>query len=330
MGTIVRGACPLDCPDTCSWLVEVEDGRAVGLRGDRSHPFTHGALCPKVNRYLDAVNGPGRVHPIRCAGSARRARARSRRSAGTRRSTRRAGGLRAAIDAHGPESVLPYYFAGTEGMVQGWIMGPRLFAALGASRLETTICTAAGRARREATYGGQVGIDPEALRVAQIVILWGANLLSTGMHIVELRLAAQRRGAHVVGIDPLRTDHGRALRRAPRPAPGTDAALALGLMRVSATRAGRLRVARALHRRLARVRGRLDEWPVERAAAICGLAGRRHRRARRAVRSHAADGDHASASGCSGTAAPVGGARDPRAAGLTGDFRHVGGGAPRA
>ncbi len=70
MRTIVRGACPLDCPDTCSGLVEVEDGRAVGLRGDRSHPFTHGALCPKVNRYLDAVNGPGRVtQPLRRIGA---------------------------------------------------------------------------------------------------------------------------------------------------------------------------------------------------------------------------------------------------------------------
>src|SRR3954454_20975324 len=69
MGTIVRGACPLDCPDTCSWLVEVEDGRAVSLRGDRAHPFTHGALCPKVNRYLDALHGPGRVtHPLRRVG----------------------------------------------------------------------------------------------------------------------------------------------------------------------------------------------------------------------------------------------------------------------
>ena len=123
MRTIVRGACPLDCPDTCSWLVEVEDGRAVELRGDRAHPFTHGALCPKVNRYLDAVNGDGRVtHPLRRTGEGRRGVRADQLGRGARRS---AAGLRSAIERHGAESVLPYYFAGTEGMIQGgsWARG---------------------------------------------------------------------------------------------------------------------------------------------------------------------------------------------------------------
>src|SRR3954469_25185261 len=153
MPTIVRGACPLDCPDTCSWLVEVEDGRAVGLRGDRHNPFTHGALCPKVTRYLDALHDPGRLtHPLRRVGAKGEGRferiswdeAIEAAAAGPGAAIDRprpqaaARGLRAPIDRHGPESVLPYYFAGTEGMVQGWIMGPRLFAAMGASKLRTT------------------------------------------------------------------------------------------------------------------------------------------------------------------------------------------------
>ena len=132
MRTIVRGACPLDCPDTCSWLVDVEDGRAVGLRGDRENPFTHGALCPKVNRYLDALHDPDRVtHPLRRVGA--KGEGTFERIGWDEAIEATAAGLRSAIERHGPESVLPYYFAGTEGMVQGWIMGPRLFAALGAS-----------------------------------------------------------------------------------------------------------------------------------------------------------------------------------------------------
>ena len=124
MSTIVRGACPLDCPDTCSWLVEVEDGRAVSLRGDRTHPFTHGALCPKVNRYLDALHGPGRVtHPLRRVGAKGEGRF---EQIGWDEALERDAppGCARRSSAHGPESVLPYYFAGTEGMVQGWIMGP--------------------------------------------------------------------------------------------------------------------------------------------------------------------------------------------------------------
>ena len=231
MPTIVRGACPLDCPDTCSWLVEVEDGRAVGLRGDRSHPFTHGALCPKVNRYLDAVNGPGRVtQPLRRVGP--KGEGTFEEISWDEALDATAAGLRAAIAAHGCESVLPYYFAGTEGMVQGWIMGPRLFAALGASGLDTTICTAAAGAALRATYGGSVGTDPEDFEHARLVILWGANVLSTNLHQWRFVLAAQRRGAHVVAIDPLRTDTAERCDEHLAPRPGTDAALALGLMRV--------------------------------------------------------------------------------------------------
>src|SRR3979490_1275251 len=107
MRTIGRGACPVDCPDTCSWLVEVEDGRAVELRGDRAHPFTHGALCPKVNRYLDAVNGDGRVtHPLRRTGA--QGEGAFEQISWDEALAATAAGLRSAIERHGPESVLPY------------------------------------------------------------------------------------------------------------------------------------------------------------------------------------------------------------------------------
>jgi anaerobic selenocysteine-containing dehydrogenase len=326
MRTIVRGACPLDCPDTCSWLIEVEDGRAVGLRGDRAHPFTHGALCPKVNRYLDAVNGPGRVtQPLRRVGA---------KGDGTFEEISwdealdaTAAGLRAAIAAHGPESVLPYYFAGTEGMVQGWIMGPRLFAALGASRLQTTICTAAAGAALDATYGGSVGMDPEDFEHAQLVILWGANLLSTNLHQWRFVLTAQRRGAHVVAIDPLRTDTAERCDEHLAPRPGTDAALALGLMRVVLDEGAEDRewLGRCSEG-WPELEARLAEWPVERAAETCGIPvesivalGRRFAHTRpTAIRLGLGLQRHGGAGAAMRAilALPA----------LTGDFRHVGGG----
>jgi anaerobic selenocysteine-containing dehydrogenase len=327
MSTIVRGACPLDCPDTCSWLVEVEDGRAISLRGDRSHPFTHGALCPKVNRYLDALHGPGRVtHPLRRVGA--KGEGRFEQIGWDEAIEASAAGLRSAIEKHGPEAVLPYYFAGTEGMVQGWIMGPRLFAALGASRLQTTICTAAAGAALGATYGGSVGMDPEDFEFAQLIILWGANLLSTNLHQWRFVLAAQRRGAHVVAIDPLRTDTADRCDEHVAIRPGTDAALALGLMRVVLDEGAEDRdwLARCSEG-WPELEARLAEWSVERAAETCGLPvervlalGRRFAHTRpAAIRLGLGLQRHGGAGAAMRAilALPA----------LTGDFRHVGGGA---
>ena len=164
MRTIVRGACPLDCPDTCSWLVEVEDGRAVDLRGDREHPFTHGALCPKVNRYLDAVNGPGRVtQPLRRDRRQGRGRVRGDRlGRGDRRD--RGGPARGDRSRMAPSRCCPYYFAGTEGMIQGWIMGPRLFAAMGASAAQDDDLHGGRERRAERHLRRRRGHGPGGLR----------------------------------------------------------------------------------------------------------------------------------------------------------------------
>ena len=327
MRTIVRGACPLDCPDTCSWLVDVEDGRAVGLRGDRANPFTHGALCPKVNRYLDALHDPDRVtHPLRRVGA--KGEGRFERIGWDEAIELAAAGLRSAIERHGPESVLPYYFAGTEGMVQGWIMGPRLFAALGASKLRTTICTAAAGAALRATYGGSVGMDPEAFEHADLIILWGANLLSTNLHQWRFVLEAQKRGAHVVAIDPLRTDTAERCDEHIAPRPGTDAALALGLMRTVLDEGAEDRDWLTRNTEgWPELEARLAEWPVERAAEVCGLPvedvralGRRFAHTRpTAIRLGLGLQRHGGAGAAMRAilALPA----------LTGDFRHVGGGA---
>ena len=322
----MRGACPLDCPDTCSWLVEVEDGVAVGLRGDREHPITHGALCPKVNHYLDAVNGPGRVtQPLRRVGP--KGEGRFEEIGWDEALAAAAAGLRGAIDRHGPESVLPYYFAGTEGMIQGWIMGPRLFGALGASRLQTTICTAAAGAALRSTYGGSVGMGPEDFAESQLILLWGANLLSTNLHQWRFVLEAQRRGAHVVAIDPLRTDTAERCDEHLAPRPGTDAALALGLMRVVLDEGAEDRDwLERCSEGWPELEARLAEWPVERAAETCGLPvervlalGRRFAHTRpTGIRLGLGLQRHGGAGAAMRAilALPA----------LTGDFRHVGGG----
>jgi anaerobic selenocysteine-containing dehydrogenase len=271
MALVVRGACPLDCPDTCAWQVTVENGRAVSLRGDKSHPFTNGHLCGKVNRYLDALHDPDRlVHPLRRVGA--KGDGRFERIGWDDAIALAAEGVRGAIDRHGPESVLPYYYAGTMGRIQGWTMGPRLFAALGATRLDTTICDAAAQLALRATVGGVVGFDPEDLGRARLVLLWGANLLSTNVHQWRFVTEAREAGAHVVAIDPIRTDTARRADEHLALLPGTDAALALGLMRavLDAGAADREWLERhtvgwpALEERLA-------GWPVERAAETCGL-----------------------------------------------------------
>jgi anaerobic selenocysteine-containing dehydrogenase len=267
------GACPLDCPDTCTWQLTVSDGRAVGIRGDREHPFTRGALCGKVNRYLDVLNGPDRLtEPLVRVGPKGAGPVAFRPAGWDEAIDRVAAGLRAGIDRHGPESVLPYYFAGTMGHVQGWTMGPRLFAHLGASRLRTTICTAAATAALRSLYGGAVGFEPETVVEARLIVLWGANLLSTSLHQWPFVAEAQRRGAYLVAIDPLRTDTAARCDEHLAPLPGTDAALALGLMRHVLDAGAADEDWLAAHTTgWPELRERLGDWPVERAAAECGL-----------------------------------------------------------
>ncbi|MEV4759451.1 molybdopterin-dependent oxidoreductase [Micromonospora sp. NPDC049559] len=267
------GACPLDCPDTCTWQLTVEDGRAVGIRGDRDHPFTRGALCGKVNRYLDVVNSPDRlVFPMVRVGPKGVGPSSFRRATWDEAVARVAAGLRASIERDGPQAILPYYFAGTMGHVQGWTMGPRLFAHLGASRLRTTICTAASGAALRSLYGRSVGFEPESIVDARLIVIWGANLLSTNLHQWPFVLEARARGAYVVAIDPLRTDTAARCDEHLAPLPGTDAALALGLMRhVLDVGAADREWLEAHTDGWSELAARLAEWPVERAAAECGL-----------------------------------------------------------
>jgi anaerobic selenocysteine-containing dehydrogenase len=223
--------CPHDCPDTCAMSVTVENGRAIGLRGDESHPVTRGFLCAKVNRYLERVYAPDRIlHPLRRVG--RKGEGRWKRITWEEALDTVATRLLEVRERYGAEAVLPYSYAGNSGILGYGSMDRRFFHALGASRLDRTICATAGAAGYKATVGRSIGLDPEALIEARLIVAWGSNLIYSNVHLWPLVEEARRRGARLITIDPLRTATAERSDIHLAPLPGTDAALALGLMHV--------------------------------------------------------------------------------------------------
>jgi anaerobic selenocysteine-containing dehydrogenase len=269
----VRGACPLDCPDTCSWVVTVRDGEAVALRGDRHHPYTRGALCAKVNRYLEHARQPDRLlHPMRRVGA--KGEGRFERVSWDDALGEIAARWQDIMASHGPQAIWPYYGTGSLGMLQGLAgCGRRLWNTLGTSQVHLSICMAAGGLGTGLTLGdNRVGMDPEGIADAGLVILWGANPIVTHHHLWKYVEAARGKGSHVVVIDPLRT---RTAERATEHLalhPGTDAALALGLLNVVVSLGAEDREFIELHTTgWDAFRARILEYPPARAAAITGL-----------------------------------------------------------
>ena len=269
----VPGACPLDCPDTCAWVVTVRDGEALTLRGDRRHPFTRGALCAKVNRYLDYTRAPDRLlHPQRRVGA--KGEGRFARVSWDEALDEIATRWRGILDRHGPAALWPYYGSGTMGMLQGVAgAGRRLWNVLGTSQHQMTICTIAGGYGTGYTLGdNRVGMDPETFPWSRLILLWGTNTLTTNHHLWKYVEAARRAGAHVVAIDPVRTRTAAAVDEHLAPIPGTDAALALGLLHVVVARGGEDREFIAAHTTgWEAFRARIEEFPPERVSAITGL-----------------------------------------------------------
>lgn len=220
--------CALDCPDACSVLVQLDEaGRATRLRGNPNHAFTQGFLCAKVTRYLDRVYHPDRLlHPLR------------RTPSGFERTTwdealdSIAARLRRIADNYGAEAILPYSYAGTMGYLNGSGMDRRFFHRLGASRLDRTICSSAGGAGLTEALGNRLGIDPRDFAHSRLIIAWGANILATNVHLWPFIVDARRRGARFVVIDPIRTKTAALADVHLAPHPGSDLALALGLVHV--------------------------------------------------------------------------------------------------
>ena len=227
-----HSVCALDCPDACSLLINVdENGRGSKLRGDPSHPVTRGFLCGKVARYLEREYSSERLlHPLRRTGAKGEGRFEKISWADALNET--AHKLWAASANFRPESVLPYSYAATMGLLNGAGMDRRFFHRLGASRLDRTICSTAGAAGLNDALGLRYGIDPEQFRNAQLIVAWGANILATNVHLWPFIVEARRNGARFYTIDPHRNRTGQLADRHYSIQPGSDTALALAMMHV--------------------------------------------------------------------------------------------------
>ena len=227
----VRGACGHDCPDTCGWVVDVRDGVAERLVGDPSHPFTRGTLCAKVNHYLDRVYHPDRVlYPLRRVGP--KGEGRFERVSWDDALADIASRWTAIVRESGAEAILPYSSAGVQGLIQQASLDRRLFGSMGCSALHRSICGAVASAGMTATIGVGSGIDPEDVVHSRLIVLWGTNTVVTNLHYWPLIREAQRRGARLIVVDPVRTRTAEAADWHLAPKPGTDAALALAMMHV--------------------------------------------------------------------------------------------------
>ncbi len=229
---IRHSVCALDCPDTCALLIDVDqEGGGSRLRGDPDHPVTRGFLCGKVARYLEREYSPERLlHPLKRAGA--KGEGRFERISWDEALDTIAERLQDISDAYGSESILPYSYAGTMGLLQGSGMDRRFFHRLGASRLDRTICSAAGLAGLNATLGNRYGTEPEQFRHSRLIVAWGANIHGTNVHLWPFIVEARRNGAKLYVIDPVTTRTARLADKHFTIYPGSDLALALGLMHV--------------------------------------------------------------------------------------------------
>jgi len=266
----VRGVCHLDCPDTCAMISTVRDGVLVRVEGDPDHPITQGFLCAKVLRSIGRVYGKERVYsPMRRIG--RKGEGRFARISWDEAVALIAARFKAILAAHGPDALLPYRATGTISFIQGKIAGERFFNHLGASQQDFTICAKTGRVGYTYTIGGAIGTDPLTIPEARTIITWGSNPHHTNIHGIPLIKQARDAGAFYAVIDPHRTRSAEAADLWLQPRPGTDAALALGMMHVLITE-GLVDQAYVAAHTLGYegLRDRaLREYPPERAAAIC-------------------------------------------------------------
>ncbi len=270
----VLGACPHDCPDTCSLLTTVVDGKAIKVQGNPHHPQTDGVLCTKVARYTERTYHPERLlQPLKRTGP---------KGSGQFAPVSWDSAIAdichrlktiIADPAQGPQAVLPYSYAGTMGWVQSEGMAARFFNRIGASLLDYTICASAGGAGLAHTLGANVGMAVEQFAQAKLIVIWGSNPITSSVHFWRYAQEAKRKGARLVCIDPRKSETAEKCHNHIALLPGTDAALALALMHEL-----------IVHDWLDQdyldhytvgweaLRARALQWPPARAAQVCGIS----------------------------------------------------------
>ncbi|MBP1994471.1 molybdopterin-containing oxidoreductase family protein [Paenibacillus eucommiae] len=228
---IFPAVCSLDCPDQCGLLIHKKDGKIVRIEGDPAHPVTQGAICNKVRHFGERLYDPKRLqYPMKRVGP--KGHNQFERISWEEAIQTITSRWKELIAAEGAEAILPYSFYGNMGYLGTEGMDRRFFNRLGASRLEYTICSAAGSVGYGYTMGGSFGTDPEDTIHAKLIVMWGINAVSTNMHQVMLAEQARKQGAKIVVIDVHKNQTGRWADWFIPIQPGTDAALALGLMNI--------------------------------------------------------------------------------------------------
>lgn len=270
--TVVRGACPHDCPDTCAFLYHVENGKLVDVTGAPEHPMTRGGLCVKLRDFAAHHYNPGRVlHPLKRVGA---------KGSGTftRISWEEAlAEIKSRWDGiiaeHGTQAIMPHAYLGHQGTLNGLTAGDAFFNRLGSTVAEKTYCESGSSTAWHMTVGGSGGLDVESLAYAKYIIVWGMNMTSTNLHAWPFVVEAKQKGAKVVVIDPVSTRTAKQADWHVRIRPGTDGALALGMMNViisenlhDADYVARYTVG------FEELAERASQFPPERVSAITGVS----------------------------------------------------------
>lgn len=279
MKRVFHAACPHDCPDACGVLITIEDGRATKVQGDPKHPVTRGFLCAKVAKYLDRVYSPQRVlYPMRRKksvpkGSGARDFADFERISWDEALDIVATRLGAIAKNFGPEAILPYSYGGTLGALNGGSMDRRFFHRLGASQLDRTICASAGGDAIVTVIGKKVGTEPEQFAKSKYIVVWGANIHGNNIHLWPFIEEARRNGAKLVVIDPYRTRTAKCADWYLPINPGTDVALALGMMHVIINESLYDADYVAKHTEgFEQLRAKVQEYPVEKVSHWTGIS----------------------------------------------------------
>jgi anaerobic selenocysteine-containing dehydrogenase len=265
----VKGACPHDCPDTCALRITVEAGRVTKVQGQPDHPSTHGALCTKVSRYPERTYHAERVlQPLKRVSAKHEAPHFEPVSWAEALSD-----IAARLKALDPQAVLPYSYAGTMGLLQGEAMAGRFFNKLGASELDRTICASAGAAALTATYGHKLGMHLPYFAESRLILIWGSNSIASNLHFWTYANKAKREGAKLVCIDPRKTETADKCHQHIALLPGTDGALALGLMHELIAHDWLDHDYLAAHvEGWDELRAKALAWPPERTAEVCGIS----------------------------------------------------------
>lgn len=280
---VIDSVCPLDCPDTCAVKISVDDGQMVHLGGSPTHPITRGFACVKMAKYPQRQESPDRLLvPLRRIG--RKGAGQFAPMSWDEALQQITAEVSQRVHRWGEQSVLPYSYAGTMGLIQR-DHPLAFFRALGSAELDWTICAATGGAGWEANYGpDKLSTDPEDVADSKLILLWGINVLRSNSHLVPILKTARRRGARIVHIDPYRNETSRFADEHWQIRVGTDAAMALAIGGEIFRLGLEDRVYLANHANdLNDYRHQTSQWPVQRAAAFCGIDAQQIRELARAI-----------------------------------------------